>query len=72
MEPNNGSSVEYNRWNDDNINMNVEASQPLLRRIFNRVCVGSTGMALKIAGAVAALVSIYIIGYTTGYYVHRC
>ncbi|KAK5863210.1 hypothetical protein PBY51_000258 [Eleginops maclovinus] len=65
-------SVQYDRWNEDNINMNVEASQNTSQRIYSRVCNGSSGVAVKTAGALAALVSIYIIGYVTGYYVHRC
>ncbi|XP_061590861.1 small integral membrane protein 1 [Cololabis saira] len=73
MDPNNPGGVEYNnRWNNENINMNVEASQPLQTRIYNTLCTGTTGLAAKIAGGVAVLVVIYVIGYTTGYYVHRC
>uniref|UniRef100_A0A671UEN4 Small integral membrane protein 1 n=1 Tax=Sparus aurata TaxID=8175 RepID=A0A671UEN4_SPAAU len=65
-------SVQYDRWNEDNINMSVEGSQSTMTRIYNRLCVGSTGIAVKAAGALAALVSMYIIGYATGYYIHRC
>ncbi|XP_044067108.1 small integral membrane protein 1 [Siniperca chuatsi] len=72
MDSNSAGSVQYDRWNEDNINMNVEASQSTVMRIYNRMCTGSTGIAVKAAGALAALVSIYIIGYVTGYYVHRC
>ncbi|AWP09328.1 putative small integral membrane protein 1 [Scophthalmus maximus] len=72
MDSNSGGSVQYDRWNEDNINMNVEASQSTTRRIHDRVCIGSTGIAVKTAGALAALVSIYIIGYVTGYYIHKC
>uniref|UniRef100_A0A3B4TCR2 Small integral membrane protein 1 n=1 Tax=Seriola dumerili TaxID=41447 RepID=A0A3B4TCR2_SERDU len=72
MEPNNAGSVQYDRWNESNINMNVEASQSTMMRLHNRLCVGRTGIIVKTAGALAALVSIYIIGYATGYYVHRC
>lgn len=32
MESNGTPSVQYDRWNEENINMNVEASQPVLRR----------------------------------------
>ncbi|XP_068454238.1 small integral membrane protein 1 [Clinocottus analis] len=71
MDSNNADSVHYGRWNDDNINMNVEASQSTAMRIYNRVCTGSLGVAVKAAGALAALVSVYVIGYVTGYYVHR-
>uniref|UniRef100_A0A3Q3JEJ2 Small integral membrane protein 1 n=1 Tax=Monopterus albus TaxID=43700 RepID=A0A3Q3JEJ2_MONAL len=66
MDSNSAGCVHYDRWNEENINMNAEAS------IYKRVCAGSTGIAVKTAGALAALVSIYILGYVTGYYVHRC
>ncbi|CAB1427265.1 unnamed protein product [Pleuronectes platessa] len=72
MDSNGAGSVQYDRWNEDNVNMNVEASQSTGMRIYNRVCVGNTGVVVKTAGALAALVSIYIIGYATGYYIHRC
>ncbi|AWP09306.1 putative small integral membrane protein 1 isoform 2 [Scophthalmus maximus] len=72
MDSNSGGSVQYDRWNEDNINMNVEASQSTTRRIYDRMCIGSTGIAVKTAGALAALVSIYFIGYVTGYYIHKC
>uniref|UniRef100_A0A8C9X0X4 Small integral membrane protein 1 n=1 Tax=Sander lucioperca TaxID=283035 RepID=A0A8C9X0X4_SANLU len=67
MDSNSASSVQYDRWNEDNINMKVDAPQ-----IYDTVCNSSSGVAVKAAGALAALVSIYVIGYVTGYYVHRC
>uniref|UniRef100_A0A3B5K7S1 Small integral membrane protein 1 n=1 Tax=Takifugu rubripes TaxID=31033 RepID=A0A3B5K7S1_TAKRU len=66
MESNNPGSVHYNRWNEDNINIDVEGS------IYNRTCTGTVGIVVKSAGALCALVGIYLIGYVTGYYVHRC
>ncbi|KAM8864175.1 small integral membrane protein 1 [Spinachia spinachia] len=72
MESNGVASVQYDRWNEDNINMNVEPPQSPVIRIYNRVCNGSTGVAVKAAGALAALVFVYIMGYITGYYVHKC
>uniref|UniRef100_A0A8C5DT26 Small integral membrane protein 1 n=1 Tax=Gouania willdenowi TaxID=441366 RepID=A0A8C5DT26_GOUWI len=72
MEPNNAGTVQYDRWNEDNINMNVEASQTTTMRIYNRLCTGSTGVAVRAVVALAALVIIYILGYVTGYNVHRC
>nr|XP_057941612.1 small integral membrane protein 1 [Doryrhamphus excisus] len=72
MDANSAGSVQYDRWNEDNINMNVEASQTTTMRLYNRMCTGNTGIAVKTAGALAILVSIYFIGYVTGYYVHRC
>lgn len=72
MESNNAASVNYNRWNEENINVNVEATQTTKQRLYNRLCVGTTGIVVKVAGALAALVAVYIIGYVTGYYVHKC
>ncbi|KAF3835463.1 hypothetical protein F7725_028021 [Dissostichus mawsoni] len=75
MDPNTTSagSMQYDRWNEENIDMNVKASsQTNSQRIYSSVCNGSSGVAVKTAGALAALVSIYMIGYVTGYYVHRC
>uniref|UniRef100_A0A3P8UWR1 Small integral membrane protein 1 n=1 Tax=Cynoglossus semilaevis TaxID=244447 RepID=A0A3P8UWR1_CYNSE len=72
MEPSNTPNVQYDRWNEDNINMDVDASQSTMTRLYNRMCVGSTGIAMKTVGALVALVFIYILGYTTGYYAHRC
>uniref|UniRef100_A0A8D0CMG0 Small integral membrane protein 1 n=1 Tax=Sander lucioperca TaxID=283035 RepID=A0A8D0CMG0_SANLU len=72
MDSNSAGSVQYDRWNEDNINMKVDAPQSTVMRIYDTVCNGSYGVAVKAAGALAALVSIYVIGYVTGYYVHRC
>uniref|UniRef100_A0A3B5Q3V3 Small integral membrane protein 1 (Vel blood group) n=1 Tax=Xiphophorus maculatus TaxID=8083 RepID=A0A3B5Q3V3_XIPMA len=72
MESSGEGSVHYDCWNESNINMNVEASESTTRRLYNRLCIGNTGIALKALGALAALVGIYFIGYVTGYYVHRC
>lgn len=72
MESNSGARVQYDRWNEDNINMNLEAEQSILTRMYSRVCVGSAGVVVKAAGALAALISLYILGYVTGYYVHKC
>ncbi|XP_051914595.1 small integral membrane protein 1 [Hippocampus zosterae] len=72
MEPTGAGSVQYNRWNEDNINMNVEASQSPMTRLYIRMCTGKIGIIVKAAGALAAIVSVFILGYVTGYYVHRC
>ncbi|KAM6976944.1 small integral membrane protein 1 [Aplochiton taeniatus] len=66
------AGVQYNRWNEDNVNLNVEGSQSRGLGVYYKVCTGSMGMVVKVAGALAALVSVYIVGYVTGYYVHRC
>ncbi|TKS77224.1 Small integral membrane protein 1 [Collichthys lucidus] len=72
MRSNSAGNVQYDRWNEGNIDMNVEASQSTMMRLYYKACIGSTGVGVKTAGALAALVSIYILGYLTGYYIHRC
>ncbi|XP_029975352.1 small integral membrane protein 1 [Salarias fasciatus] len=72
MEPDTSGTVQYDRWNENNINMNVEASQPTKMRIYNRLCTGTVGILVKVAIALTSMVVIYIAGYMTGYHVHRC
>ncbi|KAM4610112.1 small integral membrane protein 1 [Polymixia lowei] len=72
MDPNSAGNAQYNRWNEDNINMNVTNSQSGVMGLYNRACTGNVGIVVKVAGALTALVSVYMIGYVTGYYVHRC
>ncbi|KAK7884761.1 hypothetical protein WMY93_027884 [Mugilogobius chulae] len=72
MDSNTGARVHYDRWNEDNINVDVEAGQSILTRMYSDMCVGSAGVTVKVAGALAALVSLYILGYVTGFYVHKC
>ncbi|XP_035237208.1 small integral membrane protein 1 [Anguilla rostrata] len=66
------ADAQYSRWNEDNINLNVAASQPIIMRVYDRLCTGNMGIAMKVAGALAVMVILYVIGYVTGYYVHRC
>ncbi|KAL1021079.1 hypothetical protein UPYG_G00008490 [Umbra pygmaea] len=58
------------RWNEDNINLNVAGTG--LTGFYNRFCTGTMGIALKVSGALALLVAVYMIGYITGYYIHKC
>lgn len=72
MESNTGARVQYDRWNEDNINMDMEGGQSSVTRMCDHMCVGSAGVTVKAAGALAALLSLYILGYVTGFYVHKC
>ncbi|KAI2661731.1 small integral membrane 1 [Labeo rohita] len=71
MEPNE-TSVQYNRWNEDNLNMQVPHSQSRLTGLYNRLCTGRLGIVMKVAISLTLMVVIFIVGYVTGYYVHRC
>ncbi|CAL8318912.1 unnamed protein product [Merluccius merluccius] len=72
MDAGTSDSAQYNRWNEDNINVNVAASQTGLAGWYNTMCTGTRGLVLKVAGGVAALLTAFFLGYTTGYYVHNC
>ncbi|XP_016315285.1 small integral membrane protein 1-like [Sinocyclocheilus anshuiensis] len=67
----NEASVQYNRWNEDNMNMQ-ENSQSRLMGLYNRLCTGRLGIVMKAAVSLTVMVVIYIVGYITGYYAHRC
>ncbi|KAG9270926.1 small integral membrane protein 1 [Astyanax mexicanus] len=66
------ANVQYNRWNDDNINLNVEDSRTSLNGMYNKLCTGQLGIAVRVAGSLAVMAAMYILGYITGYYVHKC
>ncbi|XP_016118419.1 small integral membrane protein 1 [Sinocyclocheilus grahami] len=68
----NETSVQYNHWNEDNMNMQVPHSQSRLIGLYNRLCTGRLGIVMKAAVSLTVMVVIYIVGYITGYYVHRC
>ncbi|KAK7135934.1 hypothetical protein R3I94_014563 [Phoxinus phoxinus] len=68
----NEASVQYNRWSEDNMNMPVPQSQSRLTGLYNSLCTGRLGIVLKVAASLTVMVVIYIVGYITGYYVHRC
>uniref|UniRef100_A0A8C5A9U5 Uncharacterized protein n=1 Tax=Gadus morhua TaxID=8049 RepID=A0A8C5A9U5_GADMO len=45
----------------------------LIRAVIRQLsCVSNMGLVVKVAGGVTALVSVYLLGYVTGYYVHKC
>ncbi|XP_041130898.1 small integral membrane protein 1-like [Polyodon spathula] len=73
MEPQE-SDVQYARWNEscqDEVNINV-SSTSTLEGISKQLCTGTPGIAMKLIGVLAILSLVFIIGYVTGYYVHKC
>uniref|UniRef100_A0A8C2JT60 Small integral membrane protein 1 n=1 Tax=Cyprinus carpio TaxID=7962 RepID=A0A8C2JT60_CYPCA len=76
------ASVQYNRWSEDNMNMQVSyywsesnnSCQSCLYPYshYNRLCTGRLGIVMKVAASLTMMVVVYIVGYITGYYVHRC
>uniref|UniRef100_A0A671L7T2 Small integral membrane protein 1-like n=1 Tax=Sinocyclocheilus anshuiensis TaxID=1608454 RepID=A0A671L7T2_9TELE len=76
----NEASVQYNRWNEDNMNMQENSHQSnnscqshlCPYSLYNRLCTGRLGIVMKAAVSLTVMVVIYIVGYITGYYAHRC
>ncbi|XP_020013946.1 small integral membrane protein 1 [Castor canadensis] len=71
------SSVHYSRWDDgsrDEVSMTAASSieETSWRRICRKLCTGKLGIAMKVLGGVALFWAIFILGYVTGYYVHKC
>ncbi|XP_059379574.1 small integral membrane protein 1-like [Carassius carassius] len=66
------ASVQYDRWNEDNMNMQEAYSQSRLIGLYNRLCTGRLGILMKVGASLTMMVVIYAVGYITGYYVHRC
>ncbi|XP_069804470.1 small integral membrane protein 1 [Dendropsophus ebraccatus] len=76
MQPQETPDVQYSRWNERNqdevsVNTsNVEVST--WRRVHVLLCTGRIGIAMKVVAGLALFWIIFIIGYVTGYYVHKC
>ncbi|XP_078498764.1 small integral membrane protein 1 isoform X2 [Lissotriton helveticus] len=76
MQPQDTAGVQYSRWNDssqDEVSVSTtpaEASK--WNRLYNLLCTGKCGIAVKVIGGMALFWIIFIIGYLTGYYVHKC
>ncbi|KAM7323852.1 small integral membrane protein 1 [Alexandromys fortis] len=72
------SGVRYSRWDDSNrdeVSMTAMSSteEPsCYRRLSQKLCSGKLGIAMKVLGGVALFWIIFILGYVTGYYVHKC
>ncbi|XP_053307364.1 small integral membrane protein 1 [Spea bombifrons] len=76
MQPQGTPDVQYSRWNDSNqdeVSVNTTHLEvPTWRRVYNMLCTGKIGIAMKVIGGLALFWIIFIIGYVTGYYVHKC
>ncbi|XP_045404648.1 small integral membrane protein 1 [Eulemur rufifrons] len=72
------SSVHYSRWDDsspDQVSMAAVSStgEPsCCQRISRKLCGGKLGVAMKVLGGVVLFWVVFILGYVTGYYVHKC
>lgn len=72
------SGVHYRRWDDssrEEVSMTAMSSAEeasCYRRISQKLCSGKLGTAMKVLVGVALFWVIFISGYATGYYVHKC
>lgn len=41
-------------------------------RFSRKLCSGKLGIAMKVLGGVAVFWAVFILGYVTGYFVHKC
>uniref|UniRef100_A0A8C5G364 Uncharacterized protein n=1 Tax=Gouania willdenowi TaxID=441366 RepID=A0A8C5G364_GOUWI len=64
------STSRYEHFNETGSRTSTALSAVM--RFCSRVCVSTSGTAGNAARCVAALFSVYVIGYLTGYYIHRC
>lgn len=72
------SGVQYSRWDDSSrdevsvaaVSSTEEASS--WERFSRKLCSGKLGIAMKVLGGVAVFWAVFILGYVTGYFVHKC
>ncbi|XP_030041516.1 small integral membrane protein 1 [Microcaecilia unicolor] len=75
MQPQEGSGVQYSRWNNsaqDEVSVNTSTQGTAWNRFYTTLCTGRIGIAVKVLGGITLFWIIFIIGYVTGYYIHKC
>ncbi|XP_004425571.1 PREDICTED: small integral membrane protein 1 [Ceratotherium simum simum] len=71
------SSVQYSRWDNSRDEVSVAAVSSTeeasgCERISRKLCSGKLGISMKVLGGVTLFWAVFILGYLTGYYVHKC
>ncbi|XP_057606783.1 small integral membrane protein 1 [Hippopotamus amphibius kiboko] len=68
------SSIQYRRWEDEvRVASGPGAEEaPGWKRVSRKLCSGKLGISLKVLGGVVLFWAVFILGYVTGYYVHKC
>ncbi|XP_029433919.1 small integral membrane protein 1 [Rhinatrema bivittatum] len=75
MQPQEGAGVQYSRWNNstqDEVSVTTATELTAWNRLYATLCTGRVGIAVKVLGGLLAFWIIFIIGYVTGYYIHKC
>ncbi|XP_032619742.1 small integral membrane protein 1 [Chelonoidis abingdonii] len=70
------TGVQYSRWNNsscDEVSVNTSTAEVSgCKRIYMKLCTGKIGIAVKVIGGNILFWMVFVIGYVTGYYVHKC
>ncbi|XP_011369109.1 small integral membrane protein 1 [Pteropus vampyrus] len=72
------SGVQYSRWDGsswDEVSVAAVSSTgetSSWKRLSQKLCSGKLGIAMKLLGGVALFWIVFILGYVTGYFVHKC
>ncbi|XP_006196660.1 small integral membrane protein 1 [Vicugna pacos] len=72
------SSIQYSRWANGSRDAVSVAAGPgteeasSWQRISWKLCSGKLGISMKVLSGVALFWAVFILGYVTGYYVHKC
>ncbi|XP_006642131.1 small integral membrane protein 1 [Lepisosteus oculatus] len=74
MEPQD-TDVRYTSWNEstrDDVRMTGSSSASGVLACYDKMFTGNLGIAVKVAAVLVFMIVIYLIGYVSGYYVHKC
>uniref|UniRef100_A0A5F8H5S1 Small integral membrane protein 1-like n=1 Tax=Monodelphis domestica TaxID=13616 RepID=A0A5F8H5S1_MONDO len=74
MEPQE-SAVQYSGGNNsqDEVSKNVSTPESSgCEQFYNKLCTGKLGIAMKVVDGIVLFWVIFIVGYVTGYYIHKC
>ncbi|XP_008149942.1 small integral membrane protein 1 [Eptesicus fuscus] len=72
MEPQD-PSVQYSRWEEVSVGaVSSPEEASCWQRLSGKLCSGRLGLTLRMLGGLALFWVIFILGYVTGYFVHKC
>ncbi|XP_036316779.1 small integral membrane protein 1 [Pipistrellus kuhlii] len=72
MEPQD-PGVQYSRWEEVSVGAGSSPEEASCwERLSQELCSGRLGVTLRMLGGLALFWVIFILGYVTGYFVHKC
>ncbi|KAM9242365.1 small integral membrane protein 1 isoform 1-T4 [Trichechus inunguis] len=72
------SGVQYSRWKESGqdevsvVAVSNSEETSCCERVCWKLCTGKLGIIMKVVGGVAFFWAVFILGYVTGYFVHKC